>query len=47
MEDGINGFLVLSVEETVGRTIHLMGDEALGERLGYIVGLLETSYDRA
>jgi len=47
MEDGINGFLALAVEEAMGRTIHLMGDEALGERLGYIMGLLETSYDRA
>ena len=47
MEDGINGFLVLSVEEAMGRTIHLMWDEALRERLEYITGLLETSYDRA
>lgn len=34
IEDGVNGFLVSSIEEAAERIVHLIKDEALRERLG-------------
>lgn len=34
IEDGVNGFLVSSVEETAERTVRLLRDEKLRNRLG-------------
>jgi len=35
IEDGVNGFLVSSVEETAGRIVQLIQDRSLREQLGY------------
>jgi trehalose synthase len=34
IEDGVNGFLVSSIEETAARIVQLIGDKSLRERLG-------------
>lgn len=34
IEDGVNGFLVASVEEAADRLVQLLGDPALGKRMG-------------
>jgi len=34
LEDGVNGFLVNSVEEAAARIVQLVNDEALRRRLG-------------
>jgi trehalose synthase len=34
IEDGVNGFLVSSIEQTAGRIVQLIKDRGLRERLG-------------